>query len=89
MAAVGDGQSSRGSSPMSSPPQGLSDTISVAPAQPQFLRPGDVAFPQLSRPPQPQPATSTSANTTNGNAKAASHDPTKKVKQTRKRRDPE
>ncbi|KAG9535942.1 hypothetical protein KCU79_g21440, partial [Aureobasidium melanogenum] len=89
MAAAGDGQSSRGSSPMSSPPQGLSDTISVAPAQPQFLRPGDVAFPQLSRLPQPQPATSTSANTTNGNAKAASHDPTKKVKQTRKRRDPE
>ena len=90
MVAVGDGQSSRGSSPMSSPPQGLSDTISVAkPAQPQFLRPGDVAFPQLSRSPQPQSATSTSTNTTNGNAKAAPLDPTKKVKQTRKRRDPE
>ncbi|KAI4793301.1 HPC2-domain-containing protein, partial [Aureobasidium sp. EXF-8845] len=90
MVAVGDGQSSRGSSPMSSPPQGLSDTISVAkPAQPQFLRPGDVAFPQLSRAPQPPSASSTSANTTNGYAKAASHDDNKKVKQTRKRRDPE
>lgn len=88
MAAVQEGQSSRGSSPMSSPPQGLSDTISVAPAQPQFLRPGDVAFPQLSHPPQPHSAASTS---TDANAKATpSHDTTtEKVKRPRKKKDPD
>jgi hypothetical protein len=87
MAAAGEGQSSRGSSPMSSPPQGLSDTISVAPAKPQFLRPGDVAFPQLSGQPQPPHLVATSANTTNGHAKLASHDPVEKVKRPRKKKD--